>query len=145
MPRSTADPDEQTLSEVFWSVARQLRRRSLESLAEWELNPSQARALGVLGRHGVMRLSELAEHLHIAARSTTEVVDALEQRGLLVRGPDPLDRRATLVSLTARGAQIEADIAAARTSGGETVFATLSEADRKRLKRILLALRTVET
>jgi DNA-binding MarR family transcriptional regulator len=42
-----------------------------------------------------MRLSELSEHLHIAPRSATEVVDALESRGLVRRRPDPDDRRAT--------------------------------------------------
>ena len=47
-----------------------------------------------------MRPSALAEHLHIAARSATEVVDALEARGLVAREPDPDDRRATLVRPT---------------------------------------------
>jgi hypothetical protein len=35
-----------------------------------------------------------AHHLHIAARPATEVVDALESRGLVRRLPDPVDRRA---------------------------------------------------
>ena len=50
-----------------------------------------------------MRLSKLSEHLHIAPRSATEVVDALESRGLVRRSPDPDDRRATLVELTEHG------------------------------------------
>ena len=36
-----------------------------------------------------MRPSVLAERLRIAPRSATEVVDALEARGLVERGPDP--------------------------------------------------------
>ena len=50
-----------------------------------------------------MRLSELSDRLHIAPRSATEVVDALEARGLVERRPDPSDRRATLVELTEHG------------------------------------------
>ena len=71
---------DESLSEAFRSVARQLRDTSQETLAPWDITPSHLRALRVLRRHGAMRLSELSEHLHIAPRSTTEVVDALESR-----------------------------------------------------------------
>src|SRR3954453_15901764 len=69
------DDGDGTLSEAFWRVARELRHQSRETLEPWGVTPSQSRALGVLLRHGVIRLSELSDHLHIAARSTTEVVD----------------------------------------------------------------------
>ena len=72
----------------------------------WDITPSQFRALRVLSHHGVMRLSDLSEQLHIAARSTTEVVDALESRDLVERRTDPGDRRATLVELTEHGISI---------------------------------------
>jgi len=97
---------EETLAESFWAVARQLRETSKESLSPWDIRLSQLRALQVLGRHGTMRLSELSDHLHIAARSVTEVADGLETRGLARRRPDPDDRRATLVELTGRGSSL---------------------------------------
>ena len=50
--------------------------------------------------------SELSDHLHIAPRSTTEVVDALEARDLVRRRADPGDRRATLVEVTEHGAEV---------------------------------------
>lgn len=135
-----ADKDE-TLAETFWGVARQLRQLSRETLEPWEITPSHGRALGVLGRHGVMRLSELSDHLHIAARSTTEVVDALESRGLIERQPDPHDRRATLVALTPDGVRVNAAIRSARDAEAESFFGALSEADRAHLARILRKLR----
>src|SRR5450432_2102665 len=105
----TGRPDaggDETLSEAFRSVARQLRDTSQETLAPWDITPSHLRALRVLTRHGVLRMSELSDHLRIAARSTTEVVDALETRGLVTRRPDPSDRRATLLSPTPEGTRI---------------------------------------
>ncbi len=119
--RRDSDGDE-TLREAFWSVARQLRDTSQETLAPWDITPSQLRALRVLARHGTMRLSELSDHLHIAARSTTEVVDALESRGLVERRPDPGDRRATLVEVTGHGASVLDAIRAARGTEAERVF-----------------------
>src|ERR1700742_382624 len=111
------DGTDEPLVEAFWSVSRQLRVLAKEALAEWDITPSQARALGVLRRHGSLRLGDLAEHLRIVPRSATEVVDGLEERGLADRRPDPADRRATLVTLTAEGEKVAADIRAARTSG----------------------------
>jgi DNA-binding MarR family transcriptional regulator len=138
--RLDSDGDE-TLSEAFWSVARQLRHTSQETLAPWDITPSHLRALRVLMRRGVMRLSELSDHLHIAARSTTEVVDALETRGLVERRPDPDDRRATLVALTGHGASVLDAIRAARGTETERAFGRLSQTDRAHLARILRRLR----
>ena len=87
----------------------------------------------MLGAHGAMRLSELSDHLHIAPRSATEVVDALEARGLVERRPDPADRRATLVELTEDGARVLDAIRAARGTEAERVFDRLSATDRAHL------------
>jgi DNA-binding MarR family transcriptional regulator len=128
---------DETLAEAFWSVARQLRDMSQQTLAPWDLTPSNLRALRVLNRHGMMRLSELSDRLHIAPRSTTEVIDALQSRGLVQRRPDPGDRRATLAEVTERGASVLGAIRAARGTEAERVFARLSQTDRAHLARIL--------
>ena len=132
---------DETLSEAFWSVARQLRETSQETLAPWDITPAHLRALRVLGHHGTMRLSELSDHLHIAPRSTTEVVDALEARGLVRRRPDPGDRRATLVELTEHGASVlERDPRGPRDRG-RAGLRPAQPADRAHLARILRKLR----
>jgi DNA-binding MarR family transcriptional regulator len=128
---------EEPLSEAFWSVARQLRRLAKETVAPLQITPGQSRAIGELARHGVMRLSELSEHLHIAPRSTTEVVDGLQDRGLVERRPDPDDRRATLVALTAEGSTVAEAIRKARHEEAEKFFGDLSDEDRAHLARIL--------
>lgn len=135
------DAADETLSEAFWAVARQLRETSQETLAPWDITPSHLRALRVLRRHGPMRLSALSDHLHIAARSATEVVDGLEARGLVERRPDPGDRRATLVEVTEHGASVLDAIRAARGTEAERAFGRLSPADRDDLARILRQLR----
>jgi DNA-binding MarR family transcriptional regulator len=132
---------DETLSEAFRSVARQLRETSQEALAPWDITPSQLRALRVLARHGGMRLSALSDHLRIAARSATEVADALEARGLVERRPDPGDRRATLVELTGHGTSVLEAIRAVSGTAAERAFDRLSQADRAHLARILRKLR----
>ena len=132
---------DESLADAFWSVARQLRETSQETLAPWDITPAQFRALRVLRRHGVLRLSELSDHLHIAARSTTEVIDALESRHLVARRPDPDDRRATLVEVTEHGTGVLDAVRAARGSEAERAFSELTPDDRADLARILRKLR----
>ena len=132
--------DDDGLAELFWAVSRQLRHRTREALSPLDVTPSQSRALSVLTRHGTMRLSELSEHLHIAARSATEVVDDLQRRGLVVRLPDPADRRATLVATTDAGAGAGQRIAAARRAEAARFFGALAATDRADLARILRTL-----
>jgi DNA-binding MarR family transcriptional regulator len=142
--RDAARPDsggDESLTEAFWSVARQLRETSAETLAPWDITPAQFRALRVLRRHGVMRLSELSDRLHIAARSTTEVVDALESRDLIGRRPDPDDRRATLVEVSEHGMSVLDAMRVARGTEAERAFSRLTSADRADLARILRKLR----
>jgi DNA-binding MarR family transcriptional regulator len=141
-----ATPDQartdETLADAFRSVSRQLRETSQETLAPWDLNPSQYRALRVLSHHGAIRLSDLSGHLRIAPRSATEVVDALESRSLVERRPDPSDRRATLVELTAHGTDVFRAIRTARGTEAERVFDRLTPADRDHLARILRQLQS---
>jgi DNA-binding MarR family transcriptional regulator len=132
---------DESLAEAFWDVARRMREMSQETLAPWDITPAHLRALRVLKRRGTMRLSELSDHLHIAPRSTTEVVDALESRGLVRRRADPGDRRATLVEVTEPGTSILDAIRAVRGTEAERIFGRLSAADRAELARILGQLR----
>jgi len=153
---SDTTPD---LGNLFHAAFRGLRRGWMEQLSPWGLTPHQWRALQAAGHHdgeprdgepeggdgssgGGLRLKELAERLRIAPRSATEVVDQLEAKGLVVRRPDPADRRATRVFLTATGRQLHAEVASARREQSERYFAALSPADRAELARLLELLGT---
>ncbi|MFC5143018.1 MarR family winged helix-turn-helix transcriptional regulator [Actinomycetospora rhizophila] len=126
-----------SLADAFWQVARRLRHQSREALAPWGVSLSQLRALEVLLRHGPTRSGELADHLHIAPRSATEVVDALAERGLVERRPDLADRRATQVVATDAGAELGAAVRATRAAEADRVFAVLDDAERVELARLL--------
>jgi DNA-binding MarR family transcriptional regulator len=139
--RASAPEREEALSDAFWAVARHLRWLSRATLEPWQITPGQARAIEVVRHRGAIRLSDLSERLHIAPRSTTEVVDGLEERGLIARHPDPADRRATLVTLTDDGQRIAGEIRSAQAAQAERFFGELSEADRTALARILAELR----
>jgi len=128
------------LGELLMRATRGLRRRWAESLEPWDLTPHHARALQVVGELDKPRLGTVAERLRIAPRSATEVIDALEERGLVERGPDETDRRATCVSLTDPGREVLAEVNSARGSAGSQHFAVLTDTERATLAELLAKL-----
>lgn len=128
------------LGDLVMRVARMQRRRFREVLAPWDLSPHQARALRVVCERDGVRLSDLAEALRIAPRSATEVADALQERGLIERSPDPADRRAVLLRATGDGRRVRDEIDTARSTDAAEMYGRLPAADRATLARILRTL-----
>jgi DNA-binding MarR family transcriptional regulator len=135
-----ADEGTAELGDLIMRVARAQRRRWRNVLAPWDLSPHHARALKVVSERDGVRLSDLAEALHIAPRSATEVADGLQERGLVERTPDPGDRRAVLLRPTTEGRRIRREIGAARAADSAELFGRLAPADRAELARILRTL-----
>ena len=81
--------------------------------------------------------TSLARVAMLSPAGMTNRLDRLEQAGLITRRPDPDDRRASLVRLTAAGRSI-ADRAIEDVVAMENeLFTTLSATDRRHLHRIL--------
>lgn len=135
---ASGDP---TLTELVMRIARRVRRGSLSELEPLGLTPSQSRALRVIShdRDTRLRLGDLAARLDIAARSTTEVVDALESRGMVRRSPDPDDRRAVTIALTDEGRATHTQIERGRLRRDREFFGHLTEAQQQDLAALLEA------
>jgi DNA-binding MarR family transcriptional regulator len=67
------------------------------------LTRARATLVAYLRRGGPMTQRELAGALRVVPRYVTELVDALQEAGLVERNSHPQDRRAILVSLTEHG------------------------------------------
>jgi len=139
MQNDESKPD---LADLFLHASRMLRGRWRDSLIPLGITPHQSRVLTLLARaeDAGLRNSQLAERLHIAARSTTEVVDQLEAKKLVVRTPDPADSRATLIALSATGRAQLGEITELRRSSMDGYFDKLGDEDRAELTRLLAIL-----
>jgi DNA-binding MarR family transcriptional regulator len=78
----------------------------LAKLGYEEIRPSHGCVFGNMRPHGV-RLTDISERARITKQSVGEIVTDLEQLGYVERIPDPEDRRAKLVRLTARGQEVQ--------------------------------------
>lgn len=68
-----------------------------------DLRPAHGNVMEQLELEDGLRLTELASRAGITAQSMGELVDDLEAKGYVERRPDPADRRAKRIHLTARG------------------------------------------
>jgi DNA-binding MarR family transcriptional regulator len=113
-----------------------------EALRPWSLTFARYEVLVLLhfSRQGVLPLGKMGDRLMLHQASITNLVDRLEQQGLLKRVPHPTDRRTTLAELTPGG---RATVVAATKAvvAAQVGVAELSERDAKDLHRILRKLR----
>lgn len=125
------------LSELLMHAARQMRRSWAHAIHQWGLSPHQAIALRTADAEEGGRVSDLARRLRIAPRSATEVVDSLEERGLVRRSPCPEDRRAVLVEVTDDGREMARQIEQARADARAAVFDRLTSSEQQELRYLL--------
>lgn len=105
--------------------------------ADLDLNFSQFLALKKLGESGEMAPGELARVLNYNPGAMTRLLDKLEQLGYLQRVPDPNDRRALRLELTAAGRAVHTRILGCGTAAAERAFAQISRAEQHQLHQLL--------
>jgi DNA-binding MarR family transcriptional regulator len=100
MPVAQNVPDASLLASELRVVLGQLMRRLR---AEHRFSLSHGAVLGRLDREGPRSVSDLAVAERVRPQSMAQTVGDLEADGLVVRRPDPGDRRRALVDLTDQG------------------------------------------
>jgi DNA-binding MarR family transcriptional regulator len=88
---------------------------------------------------------ELAEFLRLDPSQVVSLVDDLQSRGLVVRRPDPADRRANVVVATEAGRQLAAAAGESARRAEEQVHRQLSHEERLTLTALLRVLAFPET
>lgn len=80
--------------------------RVLRQEATMGLSPSQTAALATIDRHGPVTPSELADLERVQRPTVARLLARLEDAGLVVRAPDPADRRSSLITITDEGREL---------------------------------------
>ncbi len=123
---------------------RHLEQRVLDAVnaAGYPITLAQARLFQRLDRDG-SRLTDLATAAQMSKQAAAFLVGELERGGYLERVPDPADRRARLIRITARG-RAAAAVALAEERRTEAEWEAHLGADRLReLRRMLEDLREI--
>lgn len=93
------------------------------------LTPARTHVLWLVFHEGPRTQAELAVALGVSPRNVTTLVDGLEATGFARREPHPHDRRAVLVTLSARGEEAMRAMDAEHTELGGQLVAGMDDAD----------------
>lgn len=128
-----ADPDRPDLGELFSTTTRGLIEAERPLLDKRGLTMWQYAALTCLARSPAPTQLQLAAAIRYDKTRLIALLDQLERDGLVRREPDPSDRRARIVRITAKGRRrYEAAAADIRTME-EELLGPLTAAEREAL------------
>ena len=104
------------------------------------LKPVHAGVLRLLHAGEPFTQRALAERLGVLPSQLVALLDDLEARGLVIRAPDPSDRRSRRLVLTARGGAAHEEVERVTAELELELFAALAEGEREVLRGLLVRL-----
>ena len=132
----------------FRSGAHELWALIAESLQEWEHRANEASSnagLSAVSAWALVQLDpehpvsqrQLAERLHCDPSTVVDPTDRLERSGMVVRRPNPADRRVNVLTLTDRGKAVRNELLA-RMFEPPPALRRLSAEDQARFRDVML-------
>ncbi|WP_315915786.1 MarR family transcriptional regulator [Arthrobacter sp. lap29] len=103
-PETLLAPSE--LRYLVLAAQREGSRALSRKLSEFKLTVSQSEILLVLDEFGPLTLKSLGELIVCEAGSPSRIVEALVNQDLILRTPNPKDRRAVLLELSSKGTSL---------------------------------------
>jgi DNA-binding MarR family transcriptional regulator len=94
------------VSYVIARLERAVRSAINERVRPYGLTTLQYTTLSVLGRRGALSNAQLARRSYMTPQSMSEVIEALESKGLIERKQHPNHRRVLPAQLTATGRKV---------------------------------------
>ena len=92
-------------------------------------NGAQGRILYVLWQHEDISISSLSAKTSLANTTLTSMLDRMENSGLIVRKPDPADRRSRLIARTDKAKALQHDYELVSQQMNERYYIGFSESE----------------
>jgi len=141
------DPADATLlAEKIAEVGFRLVSRLRDEIRQRQpagLTLSQFRALAYIAHHAGVSLSQVAEHQGLSMPSMSKVVQDLVVAGYVTREYVPGNRRALMITVTSRGAEIFDHLRREALAGLQTVLVELPAEERLMIEQSILTLEHV--
>jgi DNA-binding MarR family transcriptional regulator len=133
----TGIPRPSSAAFLLAQIGAHASKRFAELLAPLKLSPAHAGILRMLSHYSGISQRELATRLGMHASRLVAIVDEMETLGLIVRGGSTEDRRANALRLTPKAGEVLVEIGKVARQHGDALLASLNEADRETLARLL--------
>jgi MarR family 2-MHQ and catechol resistance regulon transcriptional repressor len=122
---------------VLMKAHRAMSAHAMKTIGPSGLGVSDFAVLEVLLNKGPQKVNDIGRRVGLTSGSITTAIDRLEERGLVARGLDDVDRRSRIVRLTPAGRAHISEIFTRHMQTLEAAASGLSKAERKSLIDLL--------
>jgi DNA-binding MarR family transcriptional regulator len=129
--------DDQSLGFLVRGLMARLRPHAVQALRPLGLGLPEFVCMRILDDDPGRTSAELARHTHVTAQAMNQVLQGLQEIGLVTRPATAVSGRALPAQLTRKGKALLKRAEGAVASSDEQLLAHLSLADRRQLKRLL--------
>lgn len=135
---------EQCLNFVLTKAQHNVHQLFKAELAPYGVTPGQYGVLRCLWDENGQTARKLAERLALDGSTLTGILDRMEQKGLIEKLPDPKDRRALQVILTATGRELQKPLLQAIEHANKKALVKLNDQQAESLKGLLEDIATAD-
>ncbi|WP_239749446.1 MarR family transcriptional regulator [Mammaliicoccus sp. H-M34] len=131
---------EEITKQIEYSLRHIVDRTKLRSrgqLKVYDISPPQFIALQWLNEHQQLTIGELSKRLYLAYSTTTDIIDKLEQKELVLRIQSEEDKRVFHVKLLEKGTALIDEVVYARQSYTEDLLSVMKEEDKIKFNEAL--------
>jgi DNA-binding MarR family transcriptional regulator len=132
-----SDFDDQPLGFLVRGLMARLRPHAVQALRPLGLGLPEFVCMRILDEDPGRTSAELARYTHVTAQAMNQVLQGLEEMGLVTRPATAPSGRALPAQLTRKGKALLRRAEGAVASSDEQLLAHLSVAERRQLKRLL--------
>ena len=121
-------------------LASHLKKAIGKTFAKFGLNPGEFDVLATLRRAGhpyQLSPTELFKSMMVSSGTMTHRIDRLEKAELVLRVPDPSDRRGTLIQLTDKGFSLIEAAVEAHVANEHRILSALEKSELEDLSQLL--------
>jgi DNA-binding MarR family transcriptional regulator len=129
--------DDQPLGFLVRGLMARLRPHAVQALRPLGLGLPEFVCMRILDEDPGRTSAELARHTHVTAQAMNQVLQGLQEIGLVTRPATASSGRALPAQLTRKGRALLKRAEGAVATSDEQLLAHLSLADRRQLKRLL--------
>jgi MarR family transcriptional regulator, 2-MHQ and catechol-resistance regulon repressor len=123
-------------------VNSKMARASKRHLEQYNISGAEYGIIRNLGDKA-LTLSELSQQLLRVNSNTTAMIDSLEQKGLVQRVRDPVDRRVIRVKLTETGSKLRDAVVPSHNRYINSFFGSLNDGEIANLQKLLQKIESI--
>jgi DNA-binding MarR family transcriptional regulator len=128
------------LAYLFKHAQRSMSELHAEALGPFGIHERELGVMLIIGDRAPASQQQVAERVGVDRTTMVAMIDALQDKGIVARHPDPADRRRNVIALTPAGEDLLRQATAASDRAEAELLAALTPEEGEQLRSLLARL-----